>query len=109
MDEAKSRELLERAEMELEVLKSMFDEVDYEGGVYNILGTLVEALKADPNNVAASVMRVRLIGDELGAFAEAFEEADALAKREPGDPALAVLRERMRLRAKEHWPATPDE
>ena len=85
------------------------DEPDWSSTIHDILGDLQQSLKCDPNNLKARELRVRLIGDELGAYAEAFPEADELHRRAPDNAEYRELRERIRVRAKEYWPATPDE
>lgn len=87
------------------------DEVgDRDSAISNLVfDQLLKALKHDPNHLLAREMYVRLMADEMGAYAEAFSEADELARRAPDNAEYRELRERIRQRAKEYWPDTPDE
>lgn len=109
MDDAKSNELLEEAKQQLDVLKSIADVVNYEDRIYDVQCTLEKALKHNPNNLAALEMKVLVRADETGAYAEAFEDADRLAKLAPENQSYQELRERIRVRAKQYWSEIPDE
>ena len=55
-------------------------------------------------------MRVLVMADELGAYAEALEEADALLAKDPNNAEYGALRERIRKAvAAEDDPDTPEE
>jgi hypothetical protein len=73
-----------------------------------VLGRLREALRCDPGHLPAREMLVRLMAEELGAFVEAFPEADELARRAPDNTAFQELREKIRHRAKKDSADIPD-
>lgn len=74
-----------------------------------VFDRLRKALRCDPGHLAAREMLVRLMADELGAYTEAFPEADELARRAPENVSYRELREQVRRRAKEDWDGIPDE
>ena len=101
MDATKSDELYKKACDLWEFLRDSYsrDEDEWERGVYMILGDLRRALKHDPAHAAALRMVVEMIGDGLGAYEEAADEAEKLVQLDPANAGSVALRDRMRNRA----------
>lgn len=84
-----------------DVLRSSYfrDEPEWESGIYRLLDYLQHLLKIAPKTLDARELRIRLIGNELGAYREALEEAETLVQLAPENSAYQALREEIRQKA----------
>jgi hypothetical protein len=69
-----------------------------------VLGPLRAALDCDPDYIPALEMRVRVMTDELGAYAEALDEATELVKKDPNNAEYHALRARILQSARACYP-----
>lgn len=101
LDPAQSAFLVGQARRFFDFLRQSYssDEKEWEPGIYIVIADLRSAIAIDPNNLEARRMLVEMIGDQLGAFEEALEEANQLALRAPEQAAVLILRDRIRARA----------
>src|SRR4051794_13885664 len=104
MDSKRSAELYEEACLFWDVLTGSFDrdELDWDEAIHNnILGPLAEAFSLDPNNLDVRRMRIEMIGEEMGAYEEALEEAEELVLRAPNHVGYRELRDRIQKKFRE--------
>jgi hypothetical protein len=98
MNAQKSQEFYDKACKFWEFLRDSYsrDEDEWSRGIDMILNDLAAAVKHNPSNLDALRMRVEMIGDQLGAYEEALEEAEKLAKLAPEKMEYRELCDRMR-------------
>jgi hypothetical protein len=78
---------------------------DREMAVHNlVLGPLSAAIHCDPDFMPALEMRVRVMTDEMGSYAEALEPATELLKKDPYNQGYQELRDRILRLARECYP-----
>jgi hypothetical protein len=100
MDLQKSNELYLKAYKFWDFLRDSYsrNEDEWERGIYMILGDLKAAMEHNPANLDALCMRVEMIGDQLGAYEEALEEAEKLVQIAPDNAEYNKLCDRIRQR-----------
>lgn len=109
MDTKAAKEHYEEAVRMLDTIREFADEPEVIGdrdmAIHNlVLGPLAAAIRCDPDFIPALEMRVRVMTDEMGSYAEALEPATELVKRDPNNAEYKALRASILQLARKCYP-----
>jgi hypothetical protein len=104
-----AKEHYEEAVRMLATIHEFADDPDVVGDRFNaihnlVLGPLAEALECDPEFIPALEMKVRVMTDEMGSYAEALPVATVLLSKDPNNAEYRELRARILKLARECYP-----